>query len=239
LNVYELLGKWNIRRTVKDKELRRKLTPDYSVGCKRILYSPNCYQALDKPVTTVITDRVARITPDGIVTADGTERDVDVIVFATGFHVTDSYSDVDVKGPGGEDLVTRWNRDGMAALRGTAVAGMPNLFFLLGPNTGLGHSSMVYIIESQIRYVAEAIAAVDEAGAQALAPTSDACDSYNAELQDRLGRTVWNTGGCRSWYLDEHGCNRALWPGFTWEYRQATRSVLPDEYQFSGESVRA
>lgn len=111
---------------------------------------------------------------------------------------------------------------------------MPNLFFLLGPNTGLGHTSVVIMIESQIHYVAEAIAAVDAVGAQALAPTRAAQDRFNDELQQQLGGSVWNTGGCRSWYLDEHGVNRTLWSGMTWQYRRVTRKLRPDEYRFSG-----
>lgn len=154
------------------------------------------------------------------------------MVAATGFHVTDSYTYVDIKGPGGEDLVDRWNREGIAALRGITVAGMPNLFFLLGPNTALGHNSVVFMIESQIRYVAHAIAAVDKSGAQALAPTRAAQDAYNAELQHELAGTVWSTGGCRSWYLDEHGVNRTLWSGMTWQYWLATRRFDPSEYEF-------
>ncbi len=183
-----------------------------------------------------MTDRIARITPPhGIVTEDGTERAVDVIVFATGFHVTDSYTYVGIKGPGGEDLVDRWNREGVQAHRGITVADMPNLFFfLLGPNTGLRHNSVVFMIESQIRYVGQAIGAVDKAGAQALAPTRSAQDAFNAELQDDLQDAVWSTGGCSSWYLDEHGKNRTLWSGMTWQYWLATRSLKREEYRFSG-----
>jgi cation diffusion facilitator CzcD-associated flavoprotein CzcO len=234
LRAVQLVGKWNIRHNIKDKDLRRRLTPTYRAGCKRILYSHNYYQGVANPKTQLITDRIARITPDGIVTADGTERKADVIVYATGFHVTDSYTYVDVKGPGGEDLVDRWNREGVAAHRGVAVADMPNLFFLLGPNTGLGHTSVVIMIESQIRYVAQAIAAVDRYDAQALAPTRTAQDRDNAELQDELARSVWNTGGCSSWYLDERGVNRTLWSGMTWEYWRDTRKLKPSEYHFSG-----
>jgi cation diffusion facilitator CzcD-associated flavoprotein CzcO len=234
LRAVELVGKFNIRRAVKDKELRRRLTPTYRAGCKRILYSPNYYQGVANPKTQLITDSIARITPDGIVTADGTEHTVDVIVFATGFHVLDSYTYFDIKGAGGEDLVDRWNREGMAAHRGVAVAGMPNLFFLLGPNTGLGHTSVVIMIESQIRYVARAIAAVDQRGAQALAPSAVAQQRYNDELQHDLDDSVWNTGGCRSYYLDEHGVNRAQWSGMTWEYWRDTRTLKPSEYKFFG-----
>ena len=233
LKLGELMGKWNIRRSIKDRELRRKLTPDYRAGCKRILNSDTYYRGIADPKTEVITDRIARFTPTGIVTADGRERPVDVVVFATGFHVTDSYTYVDIKGPDGEDLVDRWNAEGIAALRGITVAGMPNLVFLLGPNTALGHNSVVFMIESQIRYAGHAIAAVDRAGAQALAPTRDAQDRYNDELQDELSGTVWSTGGCRSWYLDEHGVNRTLWSGMTWQYWLATRRFKASEYTFT------
>lgn len=234
LTLGELAGKWNIRHQVRDPQLRRRLTPNYRVGCKRVLFSDNYFRAIANPRSELVTDRIVRITPTGIVTADGTERDVDVIVFATGFHVTDSYTYVDIKGPGGEDLVDRWNREGVQAHRGVAVADMPNLFFLLGPNTGLGHNSVVFMIESQIGYVGQAIAAVDKAGAQALAPTRAAQDAFNAELHEALERSVWNTGGCSSWYLDEHGRNRTLWSGMTWQYWLATRSLKRSEYRFSG-----
>ncbi|MEB3034166.1 flavin-containing monooxygenase [[Mycobacterium] nativiensis] len=235
LRLIEAVGKLNIRRQVRDKDLRRKLTPRYRAGCKRILYSGNnYYRAVADPTTTLITDRIARITRDGIVTADNVEHAADVIIYATGFHVTDSYTYVGITGPNGEDLVERWNREGVQAHRGIAVADMPNLFFLLGPNTALGHTSVVFMIESQIRYVAQAIAAADKAGAQALAPSRAAQDRYNAELQDKLAGSVWMTGGCNSWYLDEHGVNRTLWSGMTWQYWQSTRSLRAGEYRFSG-----
>ncbi|GLP83166.1 flavin-containing monooxygenase [Mycobacterium antarcticum] len=234
LRIGAWLGKWNIRRAVKDKALRRKLTPNYRAGCKRILNSDTYYRGIANPKTQVITEPIARMTQRGIVTGDGVEHPVDVVVFATGFHVTDSYSYVDIKGPGGEDLVDRWNRTGVEAHRGVAVANMPNLFFLLGPNTGLGHNSVVFMIEAQIRYVAQAIAAVGKARAQAVAPTRDAQEAFNDDLQHDLAKTVWNTGGCRSWYMDSHGVNRVLWGGMTWQYWLATRRFKADEYEFTG-----
>jgi len=238
LKFIEAYCKYNIRRSVKDRELRRKLIPNYRIGCKRILNSTTYYRAVADPKTQLITDHISRITPNGIVTADGTGREamreVDVIVYATGFHVTDSYTYVQIKGQRGEDLVDRWNREGICAHRGITVADVPNLFFLLGPNTGLGHNSVVFMIESQIHYVADAIKKCDKLGAQALAPTRAAQDRFNDELQTKLTRSVWNTGGCASWYLDEHGKNTVLWGGFTWQYWMATRSVQPDEYQFFG-----
>lgn len=238
LKIIEAYAKYNIRRSVKDRELRRKLTPRYRIGCKRILNSSTYYPAVADPKTELITDRIDRITHDGIVTADGTGREVfreaDVIVYATGFHVTDSYTYVQIKGRHGEDLVDRWNREGIGAHRGITVANMPNLFFLLGPNTGLGHNSVVFMIESQIHYVADAIAKCDRMGVQALAPTREAQDRFNQELQRRLAGSVWNSGGCRSWYLDEHGKNTVLWCGYTWQYWLTTHSVNPAEYRFFG-----
>jgi cation diffusion facilitator CzcD-associated flavoprotein CzcO len=234
LKVVELLGRWNIGRHVKDPELRRKLTPRYRIGCKRILNSSTYYRAVADPKTELVTDRIAWLTRDGIVTADGTERKADVIVYATGFHVTDSFTYVQIKASHGEDLVDRWTREGLSAHRGVTVADVPNLFFLLGPNTGLGHNSVVFMIESQIRYVTQAIAAVDKAGAQALAPTRAAQDRFNEALQRKLARSVWNTGGCSSWYLDEHGNNRVLWGGYTWQYWLCTRKLDPAEYRFWG-----
>lgn len=174
LKIIEAYAKYNIRRSVKDRELRRKLTPRYRIGCKRILNSSTYYPAVADPKTELITDRIDRITHDGIVTADGTGREVfreaDVIVYATGFHVTDSYTYVQIKGRHGEDLVDRWNREGIGAHRGITVANMPNLFFLLGPNTGLGHNSVVFMIESQIHYVADAIAKCDRDGRASAGP---------------------------------------------------------------------
>jgi cation diffusion facilitator CzcD-associated flavoprotein CzcO len=224
----------NMRRFISDPKLRAKLTPEYRPGCKRILISDNFYPAVADPKTEVITDGIARVGAHSIITVDGVERQVDAIVLATGFHVIDWYTFLEIKGAHGEDLVDRWNREGVAAHRGIMAADLPNMFFLLGPNTGLGHNSVVFMIESQIRYVAAAIAAVDRAAAEALAPTRTAQDAFNDELQHDLAGTVWNTGGCRSWYLDEHGVNRSLWSGLAAEYWLATRSLDLAEYQFLG-----
>jgi cation diffusion facilitator CzcD-associated flavoprotein CzcO len=224
--------KANMRRYVADPGLRAKLTPHYLPGCKRILISSDFYQAVADPKTELVTEGIMRITPTGIVTADGTEREVDAIVFGTGFHVTDWFSYLRLSGVGGEDLVAKWLRDGAVAHRGIGNADAPNLFFLLGPNTALGHNSVVFMIESQIRYVAAAIAEADRTGAAALAPTRVAQDRFNEELQKDLAGTVWNTGGCRSWYMDAHGVNRTLWSGLAAEYWLATRHFDPSEYLF-------
>jgi cation diffusion facilitator CzcD-associated flavoprotein CzcO len=234
MNVAGLMYKANMRRFIDDPALLKKLTPHYKPGCKRILISDNFYQAVADTKTELVTDGIARITSTGIVTVDGTERDVDAIVCATGFHVTDWYTYLEIKGARGEDLGDRWNREGVMAHRGITVADVPNLFLLLGPNTGLGHNSVVFMIEAQIGYVADAIAAADKAGAAALAPTRAAQDRFNDELQKDLSTTVWNTGGCQSWYLDTHGVNRSLWSGLASEYWLATREFKPAEYKFLG-----
>lgn len=232
LKIIEWLSRYNIRRSVKDPELRRKLTPSYKAGCKRILNGSDFYRAVAQEKSQLITDRIQRVTERGIITDDGVEREVDVIVWATGFHVTDSYTYVDIKGANGEDLVRRWDREGTVAHRGVTVAGMPNLFFLLGPNTGLGHNSVVIMIEAQIKYILQAIKAVNKRGARALAPTSVAMYRFNAMVQEKLQGTVWETGGCQSWYHNQFGKNRVLWFGSTMSYKRATRRFNPDEYNF-------
>jgi cation diffusion facilitator CzcD-associated flavoprotein CzcO len=235
LKALQKVGERCIDSYVDDPVKRRQLKPDYDVGCKRILNgAKGYYSAINRQKTKLITDGIQRITPKGIVTADGTEHEADVIVWATGFHVADSYRYVDIKGRGGEDLVERWNDEGTIAHRGVTVAGMPNLFFLLGPNTGLGHNSVVLMIEAQIKYVVQAVETVRQLGVEALDPWREVQAKFNADLQRRLRRTVWNTGGCASWYIDEHGVNRVLWYGQTWDYMRATRTLEPKEYHFSG-----
>jgi len=236
LKIAEMLGKWNIRRSVKDPVLRRKLTPNFSFGCKRVLKGGkkkgiDYYGALAEAKSEVITDPIKRIEPKGIVTSDGELHEVDVIVFATGFHVTDSYQYMQIIGQQGEDLKAQADAVGVIAHRGIMFADVPNLFLLLGPNTGLGHNSIVVMIEAQIRYVIQAIKAVQKSGNRALFPTWGAQNHYNAKLQRKLEGTVWNSG-CNSWYFDEHGNNRTLWSGTAWRYVQSVRKLRQQEFVF-------
>ncbi|GAB17508.1 putative flavin-containing monooxygenase [Gordonia effusa NBRC 100432] len=232
LKAVEVIGKRHIRKQIDDPDTRRKLTPDYRPGCKRLLGSNTFYRALNQSKSAVITDGIERVTETGIVAADGTKREVDVIIYGTGFHVTDSFESLEITGRHGADLVARFREDGPQALRGISVDGMPNAFFLLGPNTGLGHTSIVFMIESQIHYVSEAIRMVDRRGVDAMVPLSEVQNAYNEQLQQKLSKSVWNTGGCQSWYLDAHGNNRTLWPGYTWKYWLETRRVVAEEYEF-------
>ncbi|MCA9334537.1 NAD(P)/FAD-dependent oxidoreductase [Candidatus Saccharibacteria bacterium] len=239
LKLIEFLSKRDINNKISDPELRRKLTPTYSAGCKRIGFAVGFYEALDNPKSSVVTDSICNVTENGLVTRDSNGKEslheFDVIIWATGFHVADSYRYMGtIEGRGGKNLVEMWDKTGMDAHRGITVANMPNLFFLLGPNTGLGHNSVVIMIEAQIRYVIEAIKAVKKQGAEALEPTAEAQSRYNEWVQHELAHTVQNTGGCMSWYIDEHGKNRVLWPGHTGAYRRAVRSLKQEEYTFSG-----
>jgi cation diffusion facilitator CzcD-associated flavoprotein CzcO len=212
----------HLRRQVKDPELRRKLTPSYAMGCKRILPTDEWYPALTKPNVEVVTEGITEIRPRSVVAADGSEREVDTIIFGTGFHVTDVPIADRITGRDGRTLAEVW-AGSMCAYKGTTVAGYPNLFFLVGPNTGLGHTSIVFMIESQIAYVLDALATARRRDARTLEVRDDAQSAYNAELDRMTGDTVWVTGGCTSYYIDRNGHNSALWPTFTWPFRRRLR----------------
>jgi cation diffusion facilitator CzcD-associated flavoprotein CzcO len=207
---------------IEDPELRRKLTPDYLMGCKRILPTDEWYPALAKPNVEVITEGIAEIRPHSVVAADGTEREVDTIIFGTGFHVTDVPIADRVSGRDGCTLAEIW-QGSMQAYKATTVAGYPNLFFLVGPNTGLGHTSIVFMIESQIAYVLDALRTMRGRGARTVEVREDAQAAYNAELDRMTEDTVWVTGGCTSYYIDRNGHNSALWPTYTWPFRRRLR----------------
>ena len=189
----------NIRRSIHDPELRRKVTPTFEFGCKRVLISNDWYPALARDNVDLVTDRITKVTPRGIVTEEGAEREIDVLVVATGFHTTDLPIAEHITGRTGERLADQWRREGMSAYKGTTTKNFPNLFFLVGPNTGLGHSSMVFMIESQIAYVTDALRQMRARGIATLEPRPEAQQRWNDELQRRMRRTVWNTGGCSSW----------------------------------------
>jgi len=212
----------HMRKQVKDPALREKLTPDYRIGCKRILPTDEWYPALAQPNVEVITEGITEIRPHSVVAADGTEREVDTIIFGTGFHVTDVPIADRIEGRDGRTLAETWEGS-MRAYKGTTVAGYPNLFFLVGPNTGLGHTSIVFMIESQIAYVLDALRTMRRRGAGTLEVREGAQAAYNAELDRMTKGTVWVTGGCTSYYIDRNGHNSALWPTYTWPFRRRLR----------------
>ncbi|MFI6366435.1 flavin-containing monooxygenase [Nocardia sp. NPDC050630] len=231
MQAFELLAKAKLRLEIRDPELRKKVTPDFRIGCKRMLISNDYYPALSRANVDVVTDGIAEIRANSIVTTDGTEREIDALIVATGFHVTDSPTYNAISGKDGRTLAEVFDEIGQQGYKGSAVANFPNMFFLLGPNVGLGHTSMVYMIESQINYIADALATVDRLGLRTVEVKRAVQDSYNEDLQGKLVKSVWNTGGCASWYLDKHGNNTTLWPDFTFEFRRITKNFDVSAYE--------
>ena len=224
LQAAQRVAKRNIEKGIADPELRKRVTPDFQIGCKRILISNEWYPTLAKEHVDLVTDGIAEVRPNGIVTKDGEVREVDAIVVATGFHVTDSPTYELVYGEDGRSLAEVWREHGMQAYKGATVHGFPNLFFVIGPNTGLGHSSMVYIAESHLNYLMSGLEQMRQFGIKTFNVREDAQRRYNERLQSRMKQTIWSTGGCASWYIDDHGRNTTLWPGFTFTFRQLTRT---------------
>ncbi|MFI0453441.1 flavin-containing monooxygenase [Actinomadura sp. 6N118] len=215
-------------RQVKDRSLRERLTPDYEVGCKRILTSSDYYTALQLPHVHLETSPVAEVTIDALLTSDGRSHRADTIILATGFRSQDFFAPMRVVGQHGLDLETVW-KDGARAYLGMTVPNFPNFFLMYGPNTNVGSGSIVHMLESQITYITQAAELLTTIPA-ALDLREDTLETFDAEVQHRLADTVWNTGGCDSWYLDTEHRNTNNWPGSMTEYRRRTRHFDPDDY---------
>ena len=214
---------------VKDPVLREKLRPRYTLGCKRVLMSNDYFETLQKKNVDVVTTGIREIVANGIITNDGKLHEVDAIVYATGFDAAEAVAPFDVRGKGGLELNDAW-RDGAEAYLGTSIAGFPNLFLLIGPNTGLGHNSMVFMIESQVAYVLDAIEKMRARHWKTVEVLPRVQAEFNEKIQARLAKTVWQTGGCTSWYQTRDGKNTTLWPGFTVEFRLRTRRFHEHAY---------
>jgi cation diffusion facilitator CzcD-associated flavoprotein CzcO len=225
----QTMASQHLERQVADPRLRARLTPDYTIGCKRILLSSDYYPALQRPNVDLVTEPISQIAPTGVVTADGALHEADVLVYATGFRVVDAATELHVTGRGGVKLADVWEH-GVEAYRGITVPGFPNFFMLLGPNTGLGHTSVVFMVESQVQHVLSCLRILSREKASTIEAQAPATRRYNDALQRRLRRAVWSAGGCRSWYLDEAGINRAIWPGFSFEYWARTRRASRADY---------
>jgi len=219
-----------VRHCVDDPALVEKLTPDYTIGCKRVLLSNNYYQVFNRTNVELVTDALTEVREHSLVTKDGVERPVDAIILGTGFHADprNYLGELTIKGLGGRDLLEHW-APGPEAYLGISVPGFPNLFELVGPNTGLGHNSLIFMIESQVRYIVQCLKLLEKRDAKYMDVRHDRLRRYNEELEHRLEDTVW-TSGCKSWYTQEDGKNIAIWPGFSFRYRSRTRTVNPDHY---------
>jgi cation diffusion facilitator CzcD-associated flavoprotein CzcO len=229
LKLLEGLARRYLASQVPDAALRAKLTPGYRMGCKRVLISNDYYASLGRENVELVTDAITEVRAHSVVTADGRERAVDALVLATGFHAADQVAPFDVRGRGGRVLDEVW-KDGAEGYLGTAVSGFPNLFLMVGPNTGLGHSSMVFIIESQVAYALDAIETMRARRLKLVDLRADVQARYNDEMQRRLAKTVWSSG-CKSWYQTPSGKNVTLWPGYTFEFRLRTRKFDVDAYE--------
>ena len=229
LRLAQRLAIGHIHRQIRDPELRRKVTPTFAMGCKRILMSNDYYPALARANVDVVTAGIREVTAGGVVDETGREHEVDAIVFGTGFDVHDYIGPIDVIGRGGADLRARWSRRAEAYL-GTMVPDFPNLFVMTGPNTGLGHNSMIVMMEAQLRLAMSCLRAMRAGGVALVEPRAEATRRFNDDLQARVGRTVWSSG-CKSWYLNADGINTVLWPGSTAEFVMRTRRFHPAAYR--------
>jgi cation diffusion facilitator CzcD-associated flavoprotein CzcO len=234
LALAEKLALKHLEGQVPDPGLRAKLTPHFRLGCKRVLLSNDYYPALVQPNAEVVSDRIVEVLRHAVVTETTSggrvEHPADTIIFGTGFRVTDPPVAELVRGSDGRTLAEHWASAGMSALHGLTVAGFPNLFFMVGPNTGLGHTSIVLMIEAQLRYLLDLLDQVEAAGGGSFEPRREAQDRYNARVQAQLAGTVWNTGGCSSWYLDSHGRNTTLYPTFTFVFIRELRHARLEDY---------
>ena len=223
----------HLQRQIKDPKLLAALTPHYELGCKRVLVSDDFYPALNQPNVELVTDGIAEILERSIVTVDGVERPVDVLIFGTGFRATEPLIGIRLVGRDGLEIHDAW-RERMSAYLGVTVAGFPNFFLLLGPNTGLGHNSVVLMIEAQVRYLMSCLKLMKRRKRRVLEVRPQVQTDFVADIYRRLQGTVWQSGGCRSWYQDPRtGENTTLWPGSVIAYLRRTRSASSADYNLS------
>lgn len=234
LKPFEWQFQRHLHKAIKDPVLRAKLTPDYPLGCKRILISNEYYETLARPNVDVVTDNIAEVTATGIRTKDGQEHPVDAIIYGTGFQATDFLAPMKITGRDGVDLNQVW-RDGAEAYLGMTVSGFPNLFLLYGPNTNLGHNSIVYMLESQFSYILDAVKTLQQRDLRFVDVRSQVQGVYNRWVQKQIKNTIWDAG-CTSWYKTASGKNTNNWPGFTLAYRYKTRHFDSQDYELAVKS---
>ncbi len=218
-----------MEKHIHDPREQAMLTPPYRIGCKRILSSNDWYRTLARDNVTVIPDGVAEIEGDTLSTSGGQRVQADILVWGTGFHVTDAMDRLHIEA-GGQTLAQSW-ADGMQAHLGTAVAGFPNLFLLLGPHTGLGHNSVVLMIEAQVAHIGRILSEMQSTGIHAITPRPEVQEAFEREMEERHADSVWGAGGCASWYQDANGRVTTLWPGTVTEYRKRMAGAGLEQYR--------
>ncbi|GAC67867.1 flavin-containing monooxygenase [Gordonia soli] len=225
------LSRRHLRRQVPDPRLREKVTPDYEVGCKRVVFSDAYLPALGRDNVSVVTEAIDAVVPQGVRTADGTVHEVDVIVYATGFRATDFLWSIAVTGRGGRTLADVWDASGGATgYLGMAVPNFPNLFMVVGPNTSLSAGSLIYVIESQARYIRQAVELIGREPGRALEVSESAATAFDDEMQQKLRRSVLSR--CASWYRHPNGRVTSSWPDAVFAYRRRTRRLDPSAFTF-------
>lgn len=215
---------------IKDKELRAKLQPDYTAGCKRMTPSNDFYPALNRDNVHVVTDGIQSVSGNTITTNTGQHIQADALVFATGFQAADYPAGFEVEGRKGKKLSVEW-KDGPEAYYGSAITGFPNFFFIIGPNTGLGHNSMIIIIEAQVNFVLDAIQKMRRTNTKFIDVKPEVQKAYNDRIQERIKGTVWATG-CKSWYIAKNGRNTTVWPGLTFTFYLLTKRIKNSAFEW-------
>ncbi len=228
LQVFSLEARLLALRHIRDADKRKKIIPDYMIGCKRILISNDWYPAINQKNLDLITDNIASVEADAIITQDGKRHIVDTIIYGTGFQTTDFLAPMRVTGLNGLDLNDAW-RDGAQAYKGMCVSGFPNLFMLYGPNTNLAHSSIIIMLEAQVNYAKLCIQALNKTKMQYMDVKPERLEAYSISMQTQLKKSVWDSG-CTSWYKHESGKNTANWPGFTFSYKLITSTLNLKDY---------
>jgi cation diffusion facilitator CzcD-associated flavoprotein CzcO len=229
----EAIALRHLAHGIKDPKLRAALTPNYQLGCKRVLVSDDYYPALNRSNVELVTAGIAEVRERSIVTCDGVERPIDVLIYGTGFRATEPLIGCRVVGKGGLDIHEAW-RKRMSAYLGVTVSGFPNFFMLLGPNTGLGHNSVVLMIEAQVHYAMKCLKLMKRRNQRVLEVRSETQESFVEEIYRRMAGTVWQSGGCKSWYQDQTtGEITTLWPGSVVSYLRRTRSVSASDYNLT------
>lgn len=229
MELFQLKALSHLKKQVKDKDLRKKLTPNYIIGCKRILISNDYYPALQKENVELVTDDIESINEKGILLKDGKQINADLLVYATGFHAAENNVPYPVYGKNNITLQEKW-KDGAYAYIGTVVDGFPNFYIIMGPNTAIGHTSAIFMMECQMQYITKAILKKKEKNWKAIEVKNEVIKSYNNKIQKQLQGTVWNKGGCDSWYKTADGKITTLYPTFSFIFKKQTSEFKEHEH---------